>query len=186
MCLMLARKIYFLNESNNDFKKNVKHNEQVTFDDSVNFNMKELLRRFIKEERPIDHDQKDPAVNNRFIPDLFPMNKEKVISQHFSEVHNGVDLPAKTGEIVYSSAAGHILATEKDEYYGNLIIVDHFNGYKTYYAHLSDFSVETGNFIEKNGSIGFCGSTGYSTGPHLHYSISYDGEFIDPESIWKK
>jgi murein DD-endopeptidase MepM/ murein hydrolase activator NlpD len=64
--------------------------------------------------------------------------------------------------------------------YGNLVIVDHGQKYATYYGHLSEISVQKGQVIESNTVIGRVGSTGRSTGPHLHYEIRYDGEILNP------
>jgi murein DD-endopeptidase MepM/ murein hydrolase activator NlpD len=64
--------------------------------------------------------------------------------------------------------------------YGNMVMVDHGNGYQTLYAHLSKIAVRCGANVGQGGVIGYAGSTGNSTGPHLHFEIRYFGTFVNP------
>lgn len=97
------------------------------------------------------------------------------------EFHHGVDLAADYGTPVRSSAAGVVVSAGFEAGgYGNKIDIDHGNGFHTWYAHLSRVAVKPGDRIEKARTIGFVGSTGASTGPHLHYQIMRDGKAIDP------
>lgn len=98
-----------------------------------------------------------------------------------TEFHPGVDLGADYGQIVRASAAGTVASADWDGGYGQKIDVDHGNGYHTWYAHLSKIEVKPGQYVHKGQEIGLVGSTGFSTGPHLHYQIMLNGTAVNPE-----
>lgn len=97
--------------------------------------------------------------------------------------HGGFDLAAKTGTPVGAAAAGTVTHAGPAGTYGNLVIVEHANGYSTRYAHLSKVGVQKGQHVEPHTHVGDVGSTGYSTGPHLHFEVRKDGKAIDPEPL---
>ncbi|NLE76368.1 MAG: M23 family metallopeptidase [Chloroflexi bacterium] len=96
------------------------------------------------------------------------------ITQKYWNLHRALDVGAPVGTPVVASDSGYVTYAGWDSSgYGNLIIIDHGNGYVTLYAHLSAFQVKTGDSVGKGGRIGSVGSTGNSTGPHLHFEIRY-------------
>ena len=98
--------------------------------------------------------------------------------------HQGVDLPLKTGDPVYATFCGRVRISQYNKGgYGNLVIIRHDNGLETYYGHLSERMVEPGQWVEAGQIIGLGGSTGRSTGPHLHFETSYYGQSFDPERL---
>lgn len=98
--------------------------------------------------------------------------------------HQGVDIPIKTGDPVYATFNGRVRISEYNRGgYGNLIIVRHDNGLETYYGHLSERLVQSGEWVEAGQIIGLGGSTGRSTGPHLHFETRYYGQAFDPERL---
>lgn len=97
--------------------------------------------------------------------------------------HNGVDLPSPTGTPTYSAFAGKVRFSSTSKGYGNLIIIRHANGLETYYGHLSKRDVEVGDWVDAGQQIGLIGSTGRSTGPHLHFETRYKGFAFDPQWI---
>lgn len=98
--------------------------------------------------------------------------------------HQGVDLPLKMGEPVYATFCGRVRISEYNKGgYGNLVIIRHDNGLETYYGHLSERTVEPGQWVEAGHIIGLGGSTGRSTGPHLHFETRYYGQSFDPERL---
>jgi murein DD-endopeptidase MepM/ murein hydrolase activator NlpD len=97
--------------------------------------------------------------------------------------HQGVDLPLKTGTPVYAAFDGRVRMSEYHSGYGNLIILRHENGLETFYGHLSKREVEVGDWVRAGDQIGLGGSTGRSTGPHLHFETRYKGYAFDPEWI---
>ena len=97
--------------------------------------------------------------------------------------HQGVDLPLKTGDSVYATFCGRVRISQYVSGYGNLVIIRHDNGLETYYGHLSERLVEPNQWVEAGHIIGLGGSTGRSTGPHLHFETRYYGQAFDPERL---
>lgn len=98
--------------------------------------------------------------------------------------HQGVDLPLKMGDPVYATFCGRVRISEYNKGgYGNLVIIRHDNGLETYYGHLSERMVEPDQWVEAGQIIGLGGSTGRSTGPHLHFETRYYGQSFDPERL---
>jgi murein DD-endopeptidase MepM/ murein hydrolase activator NlpD len=120
------------------------------------------------------------------IPSIDPVNGAQVVGCFCYrtlpdvEFHPGVDLGADYGDPVHAAAAGTVVANAYDGGYGIKVDIDHGNGYHTWYAHLSKVDVEVGAHVYKGQLIGEVGSTGFSTGPHLHYQIMKNGVAIDP------
>ena len=98
--------------------------------------------------------------------------------------HQGVDLPLKTGDPIYAVFDGKVRLSKSAGDYGNLVIIRHNNGLETYYAHLSARDVEAGDWVVAGQQIGAGGSTGRSTGPHLHFEVRYRGQSFDPERLF--
>ncbi len=98
----------------------------------------------------------------------------------WGRMHNGVDLAAPIGTPIYAADEGVVISSEYKGSYGNLVIIDHQNGYKTYYAHNSENLVSVGDTITKGDLIAKMGSTGRSTGPHLHFEVRYNDQPQDP------
>lgn len=94
--------------------------------------------------------------------------------------HNGIDIAAAVGTPVLATAVGVVKYTGYQAKLGNTVIIDHGNGIRTYYGHLSKIKVTKGQRISRHDLIGLVGSSGYSTGPHLHYEIRVGGRPINP------
>jgi murein DD-endopeptidase MepM/ murein hydrolase activator NlpD len=103
--------------------------------------------------------------------------------QHKEIKHPGFDLAAPTGTTVDAAAAGTVTHAGPAGTYGNLIVIKHANGVETRYAHLSATSVKEGDQVQAGQPIGAVGTTGYSTGPHLHFEVRKDGQTVDPEPL---
>jgi len=98
-------------------------------------------------------------------------------------MHTGIDLRGETGEPVYATAAGRVTNAGRDGGYGNMVEIDHGNGLSTRYGHLSEIDVKVGQVIRIGQIIGKIGSTGRSTGPHLHYETRINGEPVNPQKF---
>jgi len=102
-----------------------------------------------------------------------------------SAFHTGIDFRAKPGENIYATADGVINKAFYNGSYGNFVMIDHENGYSTAFSHMKKFLVRPGEKVVRGQHIGFVGNTGRSTGPHLHYEVTLDGETIDPSMFMK-
>jgi peptidoglycan hydrolase-like protein with peptidoglycan-binding domain len=96
--------------------------------------------------------------------------------------HTGVDYPAPTGTDVVAAADGTVLATGRADGYGKLVVLQHTSGVTTYYAHLSKILVVPGRRVARDTPVGLVGSTGESTGPHLHFEVRVRDAAVDPAS----
>lgn len=98
-----------------------------------------------------------------------------------SRMHTGMDFTANVGTEVFATGDGVIESIERNRWgYGNCIVINHGYGYKTRYAHLSAFKVNPGQKVKRGDLIGLIGSTGKSTGPHLHYEVEKAGKKVNP------
>ena len=95
-------------------------------------------------------------------------------------MHTGVDLREEFGGSVMTTAAGRVVAAGPAGGYGNMVEIDHGNGLTTRYGHLSAILVSEDQWVDAGAIIGKAGSTGRSTGTHLHYEVRVDGEAVDP------
>ena len=98
-------------------------------------------------------------------------------------IHTGIDLRGDIGEPVRTTATGRVSIAGREGGYGNMVEINHGNGLATRYGHLSQIDVKVGQFVRIGEVIGRIGSTGRSTGPHLHYETRVNGEAIDPQKF---
>lgn len=99
----------------------------------------------------------------------------------YQEFHTGIDIPAGYGTNIIASNSGVVTtATYASTGYGNRVIIDHGGGYKTLYAHCSSLNVSVGQYVNQGDVIAFVGSTGMSTGNHLHFEIRQNNSTVDP------
>lgn len=103
-----------------------------------------------------------------------------------SSFHTGTDMACPTGTPIYAAMSGTIATAGVSRVYGNYVIIEHGNGYQTLYAHMSKIIATKGQWVSQGTKIGLVGSTGYSTGPHLHFTVYKNGKMIDPMTILKK
>ena len=102
----------------------------------------------------------------------------------YERLHAGLDIGAKFGEEIIAADGGTVLIAEYSDSYGNFVLIDHGDRYSTAYGHMSEIAVEAGQEVKQGELIGYIGSTGWSTGPHLHFEIRLDGERTDPEEFF--
>ena len=97
-----------------------------------------------------------------------------------NKMHKGLDFAASTGTPIYATGDGSVKVSEFNSGYGNMVVLKHGNGYESLYAHMSRAKVRSGQKVKRGDVIGYVGSTGLSTGAHLHYEIHKNGETVDP------
>lgn len=108
-------------------------------------------------------------------------NRPNPFTGQGSEFHGGLDFKGNTGEPVQATAGGRVSFAGTQSGYGQMVEVTHQHGYRTVYAHLSRIHVKSGQAIQPGDVVGLLGSTGRSTGPHLHYEVLLRGQRLDPE-----
>jgi len=116
------------------------------------------------------------VLTSGFGPRKDPINGE-------ARFHKGVDIGAPIGTPIHAVRGGTVVFAGPDGGHGNMIVVDHGNGIKTRYAHCSAIGVAVGQEVAPNEVIGAVGSTGHSTGPHLHFEVWENGEAQDPRTF---
>lgn len=127
------------------------------------------------------------------IPAIIPLKESEIrqISSYFGyrsdpiykveKFHSGIDFAAPIGTEIFATGDGVVEKVESNYWgYGNLVTIDHGYGYKTQYAHLSRFATQRGQKVKRGQLIGYVGSTGKATGPHLHYEVLKNDTPVDP------
>ena len=90
-----------------------------------------------------------------------------------------------TGTPIYAAMSGKVVVAGWSNVFGNYVIINHENGYQTLYGHLSKRIAQQGQRVSQGTRIGLAGSTGYSTGPHLHFTVYKNGKLVDPLTLLK-
>ncbi len=109
----------------------------------------------------------------------------RFLNKEPKDPHRGLDFRAKSGSAVEAVAPGRVILVEDHYYAGNSLYLDHGNGVISLYFHLKKFLVAHGDLVKKGQKIGLVGSSGRATGPHLHLSISVQGQLVDPAPLFK-
>jgi murein DD-endopeptidase MepM/ murein hydrolase activator NlpD len=115
---------------------------------------------------------------------IWPAANHYLSGNDYWPAHLAIDIAAGTGMPIYAADSGVVVyAGWNSNGYGNVVMIDHLNGYTTLYAHLSVIGVSCGTSVYQGQLIGNAGSTGNSTGPHLHFEVRYLGGFINPWTV---
>lgn len=112
-----------------------------------------------------------------------PFGAKRIINKKTVSLHRGLDMQGKAGEAIQASNRGRVVLTEELFFGGNTLILDHGQGIFTVYMHMSGFNVQPGDIVSKSDVIGFVGSTGRSSGPHLHFGVKVMRINANPVSI---
>jgi murein DD-endopeptidase MepM/ murein hydrolase activator NlpD len=115
---------------------------------------------------------------------VWPTANHDLSGYDFGEGHNGIDIQAYIGQPIYAADNGVVVfAGWSDRGYGNLVIIDHLDGWHTFYAHLNSLNVSCGAQMFAGMTVGWAGTTGNSTGPHLHFEMRYNGAAQNPWGV---
>ena len=101
-------------------------------------------------------------------------------TQGYYSFHSGVDLAASYGDSIYAGHSGVVTTATYSDVYGYYVVINHGDGYSTLYGHMTNYCVSPGQAVSAGQTIGYVGSTGWSTGPHLHYTVYYNGSTVNP------
>lgn len=130
-----------------------------------------------------------PAASQVSVPSRMPLENTRMSSDYGMRTHpvlggrrnhSGVDLAAPTGTPIYATADGYVSKAERFSSYGNFVSIEHGAQLQTRYAHMSSIVARAGSRVRKGELIGYVGSTGRSTGPHLHYEVRIGGQAVNP------
>jgi len=156
----------------------------------------ELLQRVIRESRLLrqilhqvtpkkfKEEKLYPPLKNLSIST--PFGARRIINGKKRSIHWGTDFRAKKGTPVHAALSGKVVLARNLYFTGNTVVIDHGLGIHTLYAHLSKINVKEGQFVKAGQVIGKVGSTGRSTGPHLHFGFYVEGERADPMIVMKE
>lgn len=160
-----------------------------------NKNLQENLQSEIKAWGNLLTNIKSENYRIAVTPNLWPVdggyvssefgNRKDPFDNYSHDFHPGVDIAANYGAPIYASASGYVQQAGWNGGYGKYVRLSHDYGYGTAYGHMSGINVNIGDFVNKGDVIGYVGSTGYSTGPHLHFEVLLYGDPIDPQSLIK-
>lgn len=123
-----------------------------------------------------------PAANN-VVTCKYGMRTHPITGVY--KLHTGVDLRATKGTNIYAANNGTVTTATYNKAYGNYVVIDHGGGVATLYAHMSKINVSRGQTVTQGTVIGLVGSTGYSTGPHLHFEVIRNGKYTNPIDEFK-
>ena len=119
-----------------------------------------------------------PCPSSTYISDSFGWRIHPIFG--YWKLHTGTDIAASSGADVVAAAAGKVIMADWYGGYGNCVMIDHGSGIVTLYGHLSGYNCYSGQEVSRGELIAFVGSTGNSTGPHLHFEVRINGEYVDP------
>jgi murein DD-endopeptidase MepM/ murein hydrolase activator NlpD len=136
----------------------------------------DLYRRTL-DEVPV----RKPVVGETDMTSSFGMRMHPILRR--LAIHTGIDLRGDVGEPVRATATGKVTIAGRQGGYGNMVEISHGNGLATRFGHLSEISVKVGQVVRIGEMVGRIGSTGLSTGPHLHYETRVNGEAVDPQKF---
>jgi murein DD-endopeptidase MepM/ murein hydrolase activator NlpD len=129
-----------------------------------------------------------PEWSGNFVPPVATQISEaygtsRTFNGKLASLHRGLDFHAPMATPVHASNAGEVVLARELFYEGNCVVIDHGQGFMTMYMHLSEFKVKEGDKVGKDQVIALSGGTGRATGPHLHMSVRWSGEYLDPAKL---
>lgn len=186
----------------------IKVTEEIKYGTTAENQIYKITPRYKQEQKTYEKkDEVTPSVNqpvqnetpkveetstSTVTPSLIPLPKSKaIITSPFGMrnhptlgrpvKHNGIDFGSGRGTEIYAASNGKVVLAEFNSSFGNYIVIEHKDGQSTAYAHLDRLSVSKGDVVSKGQIIGYSGSTGRSTGPHLHYEVRTNGVPVNPK-----
>lgn len=169
----------------------------VTMEDLLDVNELESSELSVGQVIFVPGAKLDSKTLSQAMGELFknPLNVRYRLSSHFGpradpftgakSNHTGIDMACPTGSPILATASGTITYSGTSPVFGYYVIINHGNGYQSLYGHMSKILVKKGQWVSQGTRIGLVGSTGYSTGPHLHFTVFKNGKLVDPLTLIK-
>lgn len=142
---------------------------------------------------PIDQNKQERATMLRLIPNGYPTKQDRRISSSYGyrvhpvrktkNLHRGIDIAARIGTPVYATADGMVKFVGERNGYGKTLTIQHKYGFKTLFAHLSAFKIKKGMSVRRGQLIALSGKSGLVTGPHVHYEIRFNKNYLNPRKF---
>ncbi len=117
-------------------------------------------------------------VKSYYLSSPFGMRMHPILG--YERMHNGVDMACPAGTEIYASRGGQVIIARWSDSAGNYVQIDHGDGFRSVYMHMTNYVVAEGDYVAPGQLIGYVGNTGLSKGDHLHFGISYEGEYVNP------
>jgi murein DD-endopeptidase MepM/ murein hydrolase activator NlpD len=115
---------------------------------------------------------------------IWPANNHFLSGYDYTSIHRGLDIDTDLNDPIYAVDNGVVVyAGPNSRGYGNMVVIDHGNGWQSLYAHLNQWNVACGQSVFQTNLIGLAGSTGNSSGPHLHFELRYNGSHVNPWTV---
>lgn len=179
-----GNKLFFLNSGD----AHTIANDLNEFSSNENVCVSEYYDTFLicSEEAEINKfvsDYKDSTISDYYYSFKKPILRGTVTSRYggrWGRMHNGIDIADNLGTEIYASQDGNVIFSGNAGAYGNLIKIEHKYGYVTYYAHCNKLLVNVGDYVKQGQLIAKMGSTGRSTGSHVHFEVRHNGEILNP------
>lgn len=172
---------------------NDKINDSLIVEKSIDEYKNLMSKKFSKDVKFLNQDIKELQNINLSVNLFDPLESGKITSKFGKRndpitgkesTHNGLDIGAESGKPIYAVLSGTVKKAEKIGGYGNCIIIDHGNNIETLYAHCQSLEVLSGDLVNRGQEVALVGSTGRSTGNHLHFEILIDGKRLNPEKFF--
>lgn len=137
-------------------------------------------QEWLASQKPAEPEAGDwiTPVKDYYLSSPFGMRMHPILG--YMRMHNGVDMACPAGTRIYAARGGQVVIAQWSDSAGNYVQIDHGDGYRSVYMHMTNYIVNAGDYVAPGQLIGYVGNTGLSKGDHLHFGISYQGEYVNP------
>lgn len=165
----------------------VEYEISVEAEDEMSAYFDEMSKKYAEEQIALEGAANNPgfiwpAPDCKAITSKFGYRWHPILN--YERFHAGIDIGSQENDVIIAAYGGIVVDAQYSDSYGNYVLINHGNGYTTIYAHMSSIAVEAGQPVSQGDTIGYVGSTGWSTAPHLHFEIRYGEVKTDPATYF--